>query len=203
MDIEYLIDIADHATKSLVKRNLIGANINGDEYDDMKQAAILHLLELSQRRDLTPDLRPLLFVRARYAAFQWIYWWKHSVRQCAYFSNDTRGNSTKRKSINVLSIDEMTENGFQLPNQEIIEERKPLSAGINNALFDIFLNTRNKKGQRGMNAAIRDVRIVNYLVMGYGNEGIAFEIGSTKNNISHYRRGIRYRLAERVESDKR
>ena len=63
-------------------------------------------------------------------------------------------------------------------------------------LEEAFLQQRNKKGDRGRKAAARDVKILEMIIQGYSNDGIALEIGSTPTSVATYRKQIRRRLAD-------
>ena len=63
-----------------------------------------------------------------------------------------------------------------------------------NQLADLFLKHREKKGQRGYDASKRDAQICKLILSGYGNLGIAQEMGISKHNIRRYRTDIRARL---------
>jgi DNA-binding NarL/FixJ family response regulator len=61
-------------------------------------------------------------------------------------------------------------------------------------LADMFLAHRKKKGRRGYEASRRDARICKLILAGYGNVGIAQELGISEHNVRRYRTDIRDRL---------
>lgn len=61
-------------------------------------------------------------------------------------------------------------------------------------LADMFLKHRKKKGQRGYEASKRDARICKLLLEGYGNIGIAQELGIPETHVRRYRTDINKRL---------
>ena len=73
-------------------------------------------------------------------------------------------------------------------------DHRTLSDELADALFDMFLASRKKRGQRGAAASRRDVRIVALLVAGFSNEGIGLELGIDAHDVAHYRREIQNRL---------
>jgi len=195
---EDLLDIADHATRSLIKRVLIGARISDAEADDMRQAAVLKLRLYGQKHDLNIGMRPLLFVIAKHAAFEWIYWWQHNIRNSAYFCGNRMANSEQRKSIQVISLDGIEDSGYQLAAEIPDLATEPLPKEVNDQLYKILCDERKKKGMRGTMAAVRDIRIINYVVMGYNNTAIDNELNSSGRDISHYRRSIQKRLSNHL-----
>lgn len=66
-----------------------------------------------------------------------------------------------------------------------------LDTEIIESLIELFLAARIKKGQRGLEAATRDARIVAMLCEGYSDIGIAQELGTKTENIKKYRQHIR------------
>lgn len=205
-EVEFYLDIADHAVRSLMRRMNLYGEVTGQDLDDMRQEALLRLLDLVHRRPdmANPDKRGYLFICARHAALAWAFWWSRGLASKAYLHQNRKRNSELKKKIRLLSLEELKEVGWE-PRSDYDERDtlgQPLPPEYNKALFDIFLDARSKRGRRGMMAAIRDVRIVNCVVMGYSNEAIATELGfSSRADTSHYRRSIRYMLhshAERV-----
>ena len=73
-------------------------------------------------------------------------------------------------------------------------DNRGLSDDLADALFDLLLASRKKRGQRGAAASQRDVRIVALLVGGFNNEGIGLELGMSAHDVAHYRREIQNRL---------
>lgn len=73
-------------------------------------------------------------------------------------------------------------------------DARQLSDDLADALFNMFLASRKKRGQRGVAASERDVHIVALLVAGFSNEGIGLELGVDAHDVAHYRRQIQNRL---------
>jgi len=59
---------------------------------------------------------------------------------------------------------------------------------------DDDLKHRTKGGVRGYNASKRDAKICSLILAGYGNEGIAQELGISRGSVRRYRTDIRNRL---------
>ncbi len=66
-------------------------------------------------------------------------------------------------------------------------------------LADMFLKHRVKRGRRGYEASLRDARICKLILGGYGNEGIAQEMGISPHNVRRYRTDIKLRLNKIIE----
>ncbi len=86
---------------------------------------------------------------------------------------------------------ELDANVLQILRQH---DARSLSDDLVDELFELFLQSRKKRGQRGALASQRDVRIVSLLVAGYNNEGIGLELGIDAHDVAHYRRQIQNRL---------
>jgi hypothetical protein len=199
---DYLDDIADHAVRSLIKHTGIAPWVTDQEFNDMKQEAILRMLLVLRRGKVLREQRAYLFVAARDAARAFIFWWQRSVRSNAYFSGDRARNKELRARVRLVSLEALEEAGWQARCDEQPEREhaaEPLPPEQSAALFNIFLSDRKKRGGRGLAAAVRDVRIVNCVVMGYTNHGIAHELQITNRDASHYRLSIRNRLRNYLE----
>lgn len=69
-----------------------------------------------------------------------------------------------------------------------------LAPEIAQRLLCDFLAQRQKKGSRGRHAAEQDVRILDLILTGYSNDGIAIETGLSVKSVKTYRKRIRKRL---------
>lgn len=65
-------------------------------------------------------------------------------------------------------------------------------------LIQLFLNDRNKKGERGLRAAERDAKICRLLMQGTNNAGIAQELGIPEHDVRSYRSRIRKTLSNKI-----
>lgn len=73
-------------------------------------------------------------------------------------------------------------------------ESEPLDSEINNALLNEFYQQRVKRGERGLEAAMQEVLILDLLHQGWSDEGIALELGIAWWSVRTYRNRIRERL---------
>jgi hypothetical protein len=202
--VAYLLDIANHAARSLIRHLGLMAEITDEDVEDMQQEAVARLLLIIRRKPefADPEKRGYLFAAARIAAMNYIFWWRRGLRCNAHFSQDRQRNKELRNQVRVISLEALEEAGWQARAEEHEREytRDPLPVEYNNKLFDIFYRSRNKRGGRGMMAAVRDVRIVNCVWMGYTNAGIAHELGlASRGDASHYRQSIQARLRSYAE----
>lgn len=93
------------------------------------------------------------------------------------------------------------------PNPEdmlVAREERALSDDIAekvaDTLLEIFLAARKQQKGRAVEAAVRDVNIILLSMQGYSLEGIAFETGLPKENVSSYRARARMILEEYLVS---
>ena len=95
--------------------------------------------------------------------------------------------------------DEIENCGIILRTQR--EEIQDLPDKVLRELRALFLKSRNKKGQRGTLAAVRDTFVVNALHKEWSTEAIATALGKRVDSVKKYRRRIRTVLegAERIE----
>lgn len=78
--------------------------------------------------------------------------------------------------------------------QFVETEERELPDALAEELLALFFDQRKKRGQRGLQAAARDVAIVALLVAGYPNDAIAMTLDISYNSVKQYRRDIRGRL---------
>lgn len=76
-----------------------------------------------------------------------------------------------------------------------------LPPNVRSDLAKIFLECRNKRGDRGRTAASRDAAILDLLARGYSDDGIALELGISWYSVREYRKIIKRNL--RKELDRR
>jgi hypothetical protein len=81
-----------------------------------------------------------------------------------------------------------------------VGQRGPLPEDVKERLFRMFLESRSKKGERGREAAMRDVAICDALASEGGNALIAQELGYSPRTIRTYRYRIQDRLREIAET---
>jgi DNA-directed RNA polymerase specialized sigma24 family protein len=195
----WLLDIAEHAVRSLLKHTGIHSEVTEEDLEDMRQEALSRMLAALARRPQLDDERGYLFVIARWAAMDYVIWWNRGIRSRMYFP--PRERAEKRKLPKLVSLEALEDAGFQARAEERQEYvREPLPPEQAAALLRIFYDSRSKRGRRGLMAAVRDVRIVNCVVMGYTNTGIAHELGlPSRREASHYRLSIRARLRNYAE----
>lgn len=74
------------------------------------------------------------------------------------------------------------------------EPRGDLPPDVRRRLYEIFLNSRKKKGQRGRLAAMREVFIVNAVYRGDNDDSIAQDLGIPRDHAKAYRLRARGRL---------
>lgn len=177
MVVEDMLDIADHAARSLIRRH--GYDICQMDYEDMVSEALIGMLEVDEAV-ISGDVRGYMYVAAYNSCFDWLWWW-HFGKSYAY----CRYTEPPR----IVDVDE-------IEIAEICPDESPRCMAVEEQtrLRDILLAGRIKKGQRGLNAAQRDVRIIDLLVQGYNNFGVCQEMGLPYASVNSYRRRIRARL---------
>lgn len=181
-----ILDLATRAARSA--RWLIDDwNFNPADLMDMIQAAAEAILAHIDQNE------SYAFVCGRNAALSWWFGFHLEVpRQIMYRTLATARKGPPRRRI---SLDALEESGFQLAAALPANEPQHLSAERRMALFDILYRSRQKRGKRGLLAATRDVQIVDFIVAGYSNAAIAFEMATKAEHIKKYRQGIRKTLA--------
>lgn len=66
-------------------------------------------------------------------------------------------------------------------------------------LVNLFLAARSQRRGRAVQAAVRDVRIVDLLVQGYNNDGVALELGMSVDHVKRARAFIKTTLRTEAE----
>lgn len=171
-----LLDIADHAVKSLIRRN--GYFVDQLCYEDMVGSAIVRMLEVDTTV-ITGDVNGYLYRTAYHAAFDWIWWWQFgkSYAYCRY---------TKP-----LQLEDINEMDRSFDTYDVVSNLSPEQLAT---LRSILLSGRIKRGSRGEQAAKRDVQILDLLARGYTNQGICQELGLPYSSVVSYRGRIREAL---------
>lgn len=182
MSPDELIDIADHAVRSLLVRNHYG--VDDHEYDDMRQSALVRMLEAIRQDKTLRDANGYLFVAARHAAFDWLWWWEHgrTYAYCRY-----------TPAVRLVDLDNTT---YSIEDIAPDQDRSGLTDDQKAQVERIMLNGRHKRGTRGSDAAHRDVQILDLLVRGHSNFGICQELNIPYCCINSYRFHIRERLEQ-------
>lgn len=177
-----ILDIADHAVRSLIRRN--GYLVRQPEFEDMTQSAVVRVLEVDQTK-ITGDCRGYLYRAAYRAAFDWLWWWDHGkpYSYCRYTA-----------APKMVVIDE------DVPEPEPEPEPRGLTAAEQARLAEILLMGRRRRGARGAAAARREAQIVNLLMQGYESAGICQELGLPYTCVNSYRQRIRQSLRRYIDA---
>ncbi|MBD2503954.1 LuxR C-terminal-related transcriptional regulator [Anabaena azotica] len=86
------------------------------------------------------------------------------------------------------------QNEMKLNQGSSFIEREP------DKIFDFLLNSRKKKGDRGTQAAIRDLQILLLVAAGWQNHEIASELNLPASHVRDYRKAMRKRFGQYLKS---
>ncbi|MBD0265536.1 MAG: sigma-70 family RNA polymerase sigma factor [Tolypothrix sp. Co-bin9] len=105
----------------------------------------------------------------------------------------------RQQILKYLFRNRLKKRGFQneakLNRQSSFIEREP------DKIFEFLINIRKKKGNRGLQAAIRDLQILLLVAAGWKNHQIGLELGLPASHVRDYRKAMRKRFVNYLNQE--
>lgn len=163
----------------------IGVAVDDGLYEDMLQAAKLVIWSRCRGKG-----REYAIVAAKRAALQeWAWWMLNNPHR----RHDLRGGS--RVPDRSLRAPEVRRLEAAIRDEETVAFG--MSEDMLKELVELLYNTRQKRGRRGLLAAVREANVIALVLRGYTNREIAKEMGMTVHAVKQCRRRARQKL-ERI-----
>jgi hypothetical protein len=157
-------------------------------FDDMKQAGLVACLEKEGRSD----------------GYYWKAAYHTALNEFFYLSNEKKSHDSRVSKLRFVSAELIRASGYWHMDEVIDFDHEPIEDNDTEfveKLVALFYEQRQKKGRRGLLAAIRDASICVLILRGCDNATIAQELEIAPGSIKTYRARIRKTLSDLVEGD--